>query len=317
MEALPHDVHLVDCHYVRPELAGAYIVRAGGRAALVECNTSLAVPRLLAALQTLGLTRDAVDWVFVTHVHLDHAGGAGALLRELPTARLVVHPKGARHLIDPRRLVEGATSVYGSARMAELYGEIVPVPTERVFAPEDAAVIEVGGRPLQVLHTPGHASHHIAIHDPESAGVFTGDVYGLAYRALATPEGPFLFPSTAPNQLDPPAMLASMARIEALDPRTLYLTHYGAIPFAPRLGEGLRALLSTWTHLARAAVQHHEDPSTMLAALSRQVHFSLWSRYVRALGRPGDEALFGVWMALDADIGSQGLLHWARTNPER
>ncbi|MFH1463992.1 MAG: MBL fold metallo-hydrolase [Pseudomonadota bacterium] len=316
MEALPHDVHLVDCHYVRPELAGAYIVRAGDRAAFVECNTSLAVPRLLAALDAIGLARDAVDWVFVTHVHLDHAGGAGALLRELPAARLVVHPKGARHLIDPRRLIEGATAVYGPERMTALYGEIAPVPAARVHSPEDGAIVEVGGRPLRVLHTPGHARHHIAVHDPTSAGVFTGDVYGLAYRAMATPEGPFLFPSTAPNQLDPPAMLASMARIEACEPRTLYLTHYGAIPFEPSLGEGLRALLSSWTHLARAAVQHHSDPAAMLAALSRQVHFSLWSRYIRALGAAGDEALFGTWMALDADIGSQGLLHWARTSPE-
>jgi glyoxylase-like metal-dependent hydrolase (beta-lactamase superfamily II) len=257
-----------------------------------------------------------VDQVFVTHVHLDHAGGAGALLRDLPAARLVVHPKGARHMVDPSRLIEAATAVYGPSRMAELYGEILPVPAERIVAPEDGAVIEVGGRRLCVLHTPGHAWHHIAIHDPESAGVFTGDVYGLAYRALATPEGPFLFPSTAPSQLDPGVMLASMARVEALDPRTLYLTHYGAIPFAPQLGEGLRAILSTWTHLARAAVQHHSDPSAMLAALSRQVHFSLWSRYTRALGQPADEALFNTWMALDADIGSQGLLRWARMNPE-
>jgi glyoxylase-like metal-dependent hydrolase (beta-lactamase superfamily II) len=311
MEALPCDVHLVDCLYVRPGLAGAYLVRSGTRAAFVECNTSLAAPLLLAALDALGLPRDAVDYVIVSHVHLDHAGGAGVLLRDLPRARLVVHPKGARHMIDPRKLIEASTGVYGAERFAVLYGEVAPVPAERVLAPDDGAVLDLSGRPLHLLHTPGHAAHHLAVHDPASGGVFTGDVFGLAYRPLATPQGPFLFPSTAPSQFDPAAMTASIARIEALAPRWIYLTHFGAIDATPRLGEDLRGLLATWTQLARAAVQHHDDPRAMLAALSRQVHFSLWSRYQRALGGPADERLFDEWMALDADIGSQGLLHWA------
>jgi glyoxylase-like metal-dependent hydrolase (beta-lactamase superfamily II) len=309
MEAHAPDLHLVDTHYVLPELAGAWLMEHRGRAAFVECNTSLAVPHLLAALRERGLARDAVDWVIVTHVHLDHAGGAGALLRELPAARLVVHPSGAKHLIDPSRLIAGATAVYGEARMAELYGEIQAVPADRVQTPDDDQVIELAGRRLELLHTPGHAWHHLAVHDPHSRGVFTGDVFGLAYRALTTPQGPFLFPTTAPTQFAPEAMLASIARIEALAPRWIYLTHYGALAWSARLPEDLRGLLADWMGRARALAAAPTDDGPR--ELADQLRITLRSLY-RRLGGKLDAETFDRWIQLDVEINAQGLLHWAR-----
>ncbi len=311
MEAHAPDLHLIDTHYVQPELAGAWLLEHRGRAAFVECNTSLAVPGLLAALEARGLAREAVDWVIVTHVHLDHAGGAGALLRELPAARLVVHPSGAKHLIDPSKLIAGATAVYGEERMSSLYGAILPVPAARVLSPEDGQSIELAGRRLELLHTPGHAWHHLAIHDPHSRGVFTGDVFGLAYRALATPTGPFLFPTTAPTQFAPEAMLASIERIEQLAPRWIYLTHYGALAWSPELPRALRSLLASWMEQARAALREHREESSQQRALVRQLGITVRDHY-RMLGGEADEASFDHWMGLDLEINAQGLLHWAR-----
>lgn len=315
MEAHSDDLHLIDTHYLHPEQAGAWLLEHHGRAAFVECNTSLAVPRLLAALHARGLARDAVDWVFVTHVHLDHAGGAGTLLEALPAARLVVHPAGARHMIDPSRLIAGATAVYGPERMAELYGGILPIPAERILAPEDGQVIELAGRPLTAVHTPGHAWHHMAVHDPHSEGVFTGDVFGLAYRAVHTPKGPFLFPTTAPTQFDPEAMLTSIQRIVALEPRWIHLTHYGSIPWEPRLHRDLERLLRAWTSLALGVVRDHPDGAERLVAMGRQLHLTLRSHYDK-LGGHADQATFAKWTKLDIDINAQGLVHWAQKQPE-
>jgi glyoxylase-like metal-dependent hydrolase (beta-lactamase superfamily II) len=313
MEAHTPDLHLIDTHYVHPEAAGAWLLERDGHAAFVECNTSLAVPLLLAALEARGLAPEAVDFVFVTHVHLDHAGGAGALLDALPKARLVVHPAGAKHMIDPSRLIAGATAVYGAQRMASLYGTILPVPAERVLSPEDGGIVSLAGRPLTVLHTPGHAWHHLAVHDPDSQGVFTGDVFGLAYRALHTPSGPFLFPTTAPTQLAPDAMAASIQRIVALAPRWLYLTHYGALAWDPRLPRDLLSLLADWTAHALEARDEHGGGSDLEAAITEHQRGSMWAHY-QALGG-ADRQAFERWTALDVSINAQGLATWARKQP--
>src|SRR5512138_2300209 len=149
-------VILVDTGYVTPDRAAAWIVRGKSSAAVVETGHGGAVPRLLAALAAHGIPRDEVSHVVVTHVHLDHAGGAGALMRELPAATLVVHPRGARHLVDPSKLAAGTMAVYGEARFRELYGELVPVAAERVIEAGDGFTLDLGSRPLRFLDAPGH-----------------------------------------------------------------------------------------------------------------------------------------------------------------
>ncbi|HET7795523.1 MAG TPA: MBL fold metallo-hydrolase, partial [Rhizobacter sp.] len=186
---LPHDIHVIDTGFHRPNFDAAYLLTHQGRAAFIDTGTSHSLPRLLQALNAAGLAAEAVDWVIPTHVHLDHAGGAGALMQALPRARLLIHPRGERHMVDPRALIAGASAVYGAEEVQRSYGTVVPVPQERVVVSVDGMTVhvgDVGGRPLQVLHTPGHAKHHHCIWDAASRGFFTGDTFGLSYREFDT-----------------------------------------------------------------------------------------------------------------------------------
>ena len=165
VERLAHGIHVVDTGFHRPLFDAAYLIVEGGRAAFVDAGTNHSVPRLLAALAAAGLDVDAVDYVIPTHVHLDHAGGVGLLMQQLPGARLVVHPRGARHLAAPAHLIRSATSVYGADEIERSYGTLVPVDKARIVTTQDGMTIELAGRPLRFLHTPGHAMHHHCIWD--------------------------------------------------------------------------------------------------------------------------------------------------------
>ena len=186
-----HGIHAIDTGYVRPGFDAAYLVVEAGRGAFIDCATNHSVPVLLAALAQAGLAPADVDWLVLTHVHLDHAGGAGALMRHLPNARLVAHPRAAPHMVDPARLAAGATAVYGEAEFARHYGELVPVPSGRVVVAADGHEVDLAGRALRCIDTPGHARHHQCVWDARSRSWFTGDTFGLSYRELdgATPTG--------------------------------------------------------------------------------------------------------------------------------
>ena len=186
-----------------------------GRCAFVDTGTNDSVPLLLDALGQQGLDVGDVDYVFLTHIHLDHAGGAGELMRRLPNARCVIHPRGAPHMIDPERLIAGTVAVYGSARTREMYGDIVPIDEARVVVAEDEDSFDLNGRTLQTLHTEGHARHHYVLHDAQSRGVFTGDSFGISYRELDTVNGEFIFPTTTPASFDPDEAHKSVDRIMA------------------------------------------------------------------------------------------------------
>ncbi len=223
-------VFLLDTGYLKPHLAACYVVRGRDSAAIVETGHFQTVPRLLAALQQLGIAREAVSHVVVTHVHLDHAGGAGALMRELPRATLVAHPRGARHLVDPSKLWAGTVAVYGEAATRTLYGDPVPVAAERVVEAPDGFTLDLGARRLRFLDAPGHAKHHFVVLDEATRGFFTGDSFGLSYReADGGPNGPFFCVSTTPVQFDPPALHATLDRMVAERPERVYLTHYGCV----------------------------------------------------------------------------------------
>ena len=305
----PHapGVCCIDTGYLRPGAAACYLVEQNGRAAFIETNTSLAVPRLLAVLEQRGIRRENVEYVVVTHVHLDHAGGAGRLLRHLPRARLVVHPKGARHMIDPSRLVAGATLVYGEQTMQSVYGQILPIPAERVLAPQDGATLDLAGRPLVVLHTPGHARHHIAIWDEQAESIYAGDAFGLAYRVLDAPEGPLIFPTTAPVQFEPELMAASMERILRFAPGWLCLTHFGPLENQPRLAEDLLRFLKQWMNQTLALAQ--EDPAKRQRLLSARIFDSLLARQ-RELGGRQPEGILRRWLAMDVELNAQGMEVW-------
>ncbi len=216
----------IDCDYVQPALACAYLRISQGECAFIETNTAHAVPKLLAALAAAGRSPPDVRYVIVTHVHLDHAGGASALMEALPNATLLAHPRAARNIIDPSRIVAGATAVYGAEQFAALYGTIRGIDADRVRSLEDGAEVPFGAGALRFIHTRGHANHHFVVHDPAQDTVFTGDAFGLIYPRLQR-AGLLAFPSTSPTDFDGPAAHAAVDRIVALGTASVCLTHFG------------------------------------------------------------------------------------------
>ena len=173
---LEHGITAVDTDYIRPFLDASHLIVEAGHAAFVDTGPNSGVPLLLDALRQKNLEAADVDYVFLTHVHLDHAGGAGELMKYLPNATAVVHPRGAAHLSDPSKLIRGATAVYGEQGFREMFGDVMPVDAERLILTDDMQQFDLAGRMLQCFFTEGHARHHYCLWDPASAGVFTGDI---------------------------------------------------------------------------------------------------------------------------------------------
>jgi glyoxylase-like metal-dependent hydrolase (beta-lactamase superfamily II) len=308
IESLEHGIACIDTGYQRPGLAACYLVTDGGEAALIETGTAVSVPRILRALARCGVAPGAVRYVIPTHVHLDHAGGAGALLARLPGAMALAHPRGLRHLVEPGRLVQGATAIYGAARFARLYGEVVPVPASRILAAEDGSHWDLGGRRLLVRDTPGHARHHFCLWDERSRGWFTGDTFGVAYRELSCAAGPFLIPTTTPVQFDPAALHASIDRLMDQGPRRMYLTHYGAIEASPDAARQLHEQIDAYAAMADGIDPAAADARTRLG--ERLLRYTL--ARLRAAGCQWRDAPLARFLALDVELNADGLLHWRR-----
>jgi len=291
----------VDTEYLRPQMDAAHVVVASSRAAIVDTGPNSAVPLILAALAELGIERDAVDYLFLTHVHLDHAGGAGALMRELPRATAVLHPRGAPHMIDPARLIAGSRAVYG-ALFDGLYGEILPIPRERVAIAQDGQRFELAARAFECVHTPGHALHHQAIVDLDTASIFTGDTFGVSYREFDTARGPWIMPTTTPTQFDPGQLKGSIVRLMQFRPRRLYLTHYSEVAQCARLANDMYDAIDAYVRIARASGQ---DTKRMRSELRAWAHDSL-REHGATLTPDAIDALLGK----DFDLNAAGLAHW-------
>jgi len=223
----------VDCNYVEEEFAASYLMVQEGpgglRGFFVECNTNYAIPNLIEAALLEGLKPDQIDGLAITHVHLDHAGGAGLFLREFPNAKLYAHPRAARHAIDPSKLVASATHVYGEAFMEKMYGKILPCAPERVVVLEDRDEIHwsQAGVSLQTHHLRGHANHHLCVIEPTSKTLFSGDAFGVSYPVVNERRGIVALPSTSPTDFDGPAAIESVEWIRDQDLLQVALTHYG------------------------------------------------------------------------------------------
>lgn len=248
-EDLGDQTLLVDCVLYRPQLAGCYLVRSGRELALIDCGTWHSVPGILAAIRAQGLEPAAVRWIIPTHVHLDHAGGAGRLMQVCENATLVAHPRGVPHLVDPGKLQAGATAVYGEEAFARDFGTLDPIAAERCIAADDAQTFDLGNRTLHFLHTPGHANHHGCIFDASSGNLFTGDTFGLAYRELSQ-RSPFVVATTTPVAFDPDAWLQSLERMLAMNPGAVCLTHYGSYRNPQSLAPMLRSSIQAHVEIA-------------------------------------------------------------------
>lgn len=300
-----YGIHVIDTGFQRPRFDAAYLIVESGHAAFIDCGTKHSVPRMLAALADAHLAVENVDWLILTHVHLDHAGGAGALMTHLPNAKLVVHPRGARHMIDPSKLWAGATAVYGEEEMQRSYGELVPVPAGRVVEAPDGFAVNLAGRTLRFLDTPGHAKHHNAILDERSGSVFSGDTFGLSYREFDTQRGAFIIPTTSPVQFDPDALHASIRRLVALDPPAIHLTHYGPVADVRRLGDDLHETIDAMVALAH----RHAGDLYRHAALAESIA-QLYVERVHAHGCALSVEAIRDLLAIDMELNAQGLEVW-------
>lgn len=222
-----HARFTVDCD-VLPRFTAAYLRVAGEECAFIETHTAHALPKLLGELAARGRRPEDVRWIVVTHAHLDHAAGAGALLAKCPNATLLAHPRAAAHLVDPTKLVASAIRVYGEARFAEMYGTIVPIPEGRVRALDDGATFELADATLRVHYTTGHAKHHFVVDDPALDTVYTGDAFGLVYPALQH-SGRFAIASTSPIDFEPPEARHALDLVLGLGERHACLTHFDAV----------------------------------------------------------------------------------------
>jgi glyoxylase-like metal-dependent hydrolase (beta-lactamase superfamily II) len=308
VQSLGDGVHAIDTGFHRTEFDAAYLLVQEGRAAFIDTGTHLAAPRLLQALDALGLARDAVDWVIPTHVHLDHAGGVGTLMRALPAARALVHPRGTRHMIDPQALWQGATAVYGAEEMARSYGEVVPVEAARVVESFDDMVVFLADRPLRLIDSPGHARHHHCIWDATTRGWFTGDTFGISYREFDGPAGAWIFPSSTPVQFDPAALSATLKRLLAADPACMYLTHYGRVQDVSRLAHIFEGLLAQMVSLG-GSVAAQPDRHDRHTALKAGLH-SIYLDSLRAAGSPVTPEQATELLALDVELNAQGMAVW-------
>jgi glyoxylase-like metal-dependent hydrolase (beta-lactamase superfamily II) len=295
----------IDADYVRPRLAAAHLVVDAGRAAFVDTGTTLSVPNLLATLAAKDIDPAAVDWVLTTHVHLDHAGGAGALMQALPNARCAVHPRGARHLAEPSRLIEGSIAVYGEERYRALYGDIVPVPEARIFVPDDGARIMLGGRELELIHTPGHALHHYCVVDRAHELIFSGDTFGISYRDFDVDGREFILPTTTPVHFDPEALCRSVDRLMSYRPRRIFLTHYAEVRDLERLAGEMKDRVRAFAELGRRYAQAPDR-----AAKLRNGMYALLSRWLDEHGFPRDDGERHRLLDDDVELNSQGIEVW-------
>jgi glyoxylase-like metal-dependent hydrolase (beta-lactamase superfamily II) len=301
----PDGITAIDTLYVRPGLAASHLIVHGGRGAFVDTGTNSAVPNLLAAIDARGLTPEAIDYVLLTHVHLDHAGGAGRLMQSLPNARAVVHPRGARHLSDPAKLIAGSIEVYGEKAFRELYGTLIPIPAERLTVADDGMFVTLAGRKLELIHTPGHALHHYAIVDQEARAIFTGDNFGVSYREFDTSHGEFIFPTTTPVQFDPDAMHATIDRLMGYQPTAMYLTHYSRVTDLTRLARDLHAAVDAFVEMAR---RHHGK--TDRGTLIRRDMVTWFDAALDRHAYTGDADTRRELLAGDIDLNCQGLEVW-------
>ncbi len=303
-KTIGHGIHCIDALYTAPGIACCYLMVEGDECALIETGTSRTVENILATLSALSIDRSQLRYVIPTHVHLDHAGGAGSLVAQFPNAELLIHPRGARHMIDPGRLIASSEQVYGKQLFAELYGDIIPVEAARVRELTDGETVLLGKRELQVLHTRGHAEHHFCLFDTRSRGWFSGDMFGVSYARQRYPGGSFLMPATTPTQFDPGLYQASAQELARAQPASFYLTHYGALPFEPSQLDRLLRQLDAYAALGRSFDGDLKDLEAQVLRITR--------RELERLLPPNEATAESDSLRMDAALNAQGIAWWSK-----
>jgi len=300
------DIYCIDAMHYKPQLASIHLIRSNQRIAIVDTGTNHSVPYVSNLLTQLGLNYLHVDYIILTHIHLDHAGGASGLMNLCPNAQLVVHPKGARHMINPSKLIAGATAVYGEQTFKEHYGDIQPIDSDRIIEGQDELKLNLAGRELTLIETPGHANHHHCIIDHQTNSIFTGDTMGVSYQALRNTDHAFVMPTTTPVQFDPELLHQSIDRIMAYQPDMLYLTHYSALKPSARIAAGLHEQIDDFVMLTDKVADSAEN---LAEELEKQLNEYLVRRCLNEIEGISEKTA-REWIALDAKLNAQGLAFW-------
>ena len=297
-------INVIDSGYYSKDFAAIYLLRQRNKVAIIETGSNFSVPLVEKALIEDGLSFSDVAYIIPTHVHLDHAGGAGELMRQCQNATLVVHPRGSRHLIDPSKLIAGAMAVYGEEKFKEYYGDIIPIDSDRVIEAEDNFILDFDGRVLKFIDTPGHARHHFCVWDKETKSMFTGDTFGISYRDLDYQNDVYVLPSTSPVQFDPDALIQSINRIMEFKPERVCLTHFSAIKPTQRLVNQLIEGIHFVSNLAKKYATANEAESI--------IYNEMMEYFLNGLNKIGfsNDDFSKNRLKLDVQINTQGLIYW-------
>lgn len=297
----------IDTGYQRDGLVASHLIQQGDLYAFVDVGSTSCLHNIHDVMRKREIKPEQIKYIMVTHVHLDHAGAAGVLMRECPEAELVVHPRGARHMADPTKLIAGASAVYGEDVFKKFFGEVLPVDVDRIIEVSDEQTLSLNGRPLIFLDTPGHAKHHYCVYDELSSSFFTGDTFGLAYEALTFNGERFIFPTTTPVQFDPQALHQSIDRMMTYLPRQMFLTHFGRVDDPAKKADNLHRHIESFVSIAEQSYsnQHEECTSNLFTGL-----LSYLKTELEQLGSKLNEKEILAIMSVDLNLNAQGLCCW-------
>ena len=301
-------ISVIDSEYYSKDFAAIYFLKQKNKVIIIETGTNYSVPYVKEALSQIGLSFSDVSYVIPTHVHLDHAGGAGLLMMQCQNAALVVHPRGARHLIDPSKLVAGAKAVYGENKFKEYYGEIFPIDANRVIQADDNFILDFDGRELRFIDTPGHARHHFCIWDKATKSMFTGDTFGISYRDLDHQDELYILPSTSPVQFDPEALIQSINRIMEFKPERLCLTHFSAIKPTKK---ATNKLIESIHFVSNLAIKYADKNDSESIIYTKMIDYFLEG--LNEIGFQNNDYAKDR-LSLDVLINTQGLIYWQKNS---
>jgi glyoxylase-like metal-dependent hydrolase (beta-lactamase superfamily II) len=304
VEELGNGISVIDSGYLGNDIAAIYFLRQNDQIAIIETGTKHSLPNINKALEKKGLSYSNVSYIIPTHVHLDHAAGAGVLMSLCKNAKLVIHPRGVRHMIDPSKLVVGTKAVYGEDKFNQLYGNLMPIDCDRIIEADDGFILDFCGRELKFIDTPGHARHHFCVWDKLSGAMFTGDTFGVSYREFDTRDGVFIFPTTTPTQFEPAELVQSITKIMEYKPQYLCLTHYGAIKPNKKVVE---QLIDSIYYMSNIAKKYYGQPHS-----EEKVSGAIMQYLLKKLELTGfsDLDFCKEKLANDVSLNTQGLLYW-------
>ena len=300
-------IYSFDAHYMRPGKVSLLMMVHRGKVTFFDTGTSKNMPAVLKVLAILGLPTDAVDYVILTHIHLDHAAGAGVMMKHFENAKLLVHERGAHHMADPSKLIGSARQVYDEASFNEWYAGVLPVDQARINSIVDGDEIDLAGRRLSFYDTPGHARHHLSVFDEQTSSLFAGDAYGISYRSFDTDDHFFIYPATTPNQFDPIAMKESIERLTSLNPSVIYLTHYGRIMPSKKAAQDLLDMIAIFVKIA----QTHEKKDQPNEEIKQDLELIFMDR-LQGMGHQLTLDKMRLCLGKDIDLNAQGLALWLK-----